>query len=358
MSANDSNRLSDVHRSGQLAPTSDGIHPISQSVAVPARAIHQQPLLDPHLKTRLRGANALSAAKPTLKKPTPAPRGTYHQNAISRSSIADVRPPWQSRAAIRSGALSIPVSGTPASDRDGDDVPRLTAGDRFGHEAKDAKNVIVLIDERTLVRDCLMHCLQAAYIDREIFAFRTLSDWINAEDDYPTPSVILLCIRSHRKQAVEGLDDPDRVARLAASVPLIIISEVEDAARIMDAIESGARGYIPTSMTLSIAVEAVRLVEAGGTFVPVNCVMPSSQNPSDDGGQLFTTRQIMVIEALCRGKANKQIAFELGMCESTVKVHIRHIMRKLKARNRTEVAMMVSNLFGSLDQRPRPETQG
>jgi DNA-binding NarL/FixJ family response regulator len=63
----------------------------------------------------------------------------------------------------------------------------------------------------------------------------------------------------------------------------------------------------------------------------------------------------MVVEALCRGKANKQIAFELGMCESTVKVHVRHIMRKLKARNRTEVAMMVSNLFDKFDQKFRPD---
>lgn len=357
MSANDSNRLSDVDRSGRLIPASDGIHPISQPEAVPARTIHLPSLLDPHSRTQLRGANALSVAKPAFAKQLPAPREKHQQNAISRPCMTDVRPSWQSRAAIRSGAFSsIPVSGAPASDHNGDDTPRLTADDAFGRAAKDAKNVIVLIDERTLVRDCLMHCLQAAYIDREIFAFRTLSDWTKAENDYPTPSVILLCIRSHRQQAAEGLDDPDRVARLAASVPLIIISEVEDSARIMDAIGNGARGYIPTSMTLNIAVEAVRLVEAGGTFVPVNCVMPSSQNPSEDGGQLFTTRQIMVIEALCRGKANKQIAFELGMCESTVKVHIRHIMRKLKARNRTEVAMIVSNLFSNLDQRPRPET--
>jgi DNA-binding NarL/FixJ family response regulator len=124
----------------------------------------------------------------------------------------------------------------------------------------------------------------------------------------------------------------------------------------MRAIENGARGYIPTSMTLGIAVEAVRLVEAGGTFVPISCVMPSSQNQGNGGNQLFTARQIMVVEALCRGKANKQIAFELGMCESTVKVHIRHIMRKLKARNRTEVAMMVSNLFDKFDQKSRPDT--
>ena len=60
------------------------------------------------------------------------------------------------------------------------------------------------------------------------------------------------------------------------------------------------------------------------------------------GEAVFTHRQAAVIDALCSGKANKIIAHELSMQESTVKVHVRNIMRKLKAKNRTEVAVMVN----------------
>jgi len=60
---------------------------------------------------------------------------------------------------------------------------------------------------------------------------------------------------------------------------------------------------------------------------------------------LFTARQAAVLRALRQGKANKQIAYELNMREGTVKVHIRNIMRKLKAKNRTEVAVLASGLF-------------
>ena len=60
-----------------------------------------------------------------------------------------------------------------------------------------------------------------------------------------------------------------------------------------------------------------------------------------------TGRQAAVLKALCRGKANKIIAFELNLCESTVKVHIRSIMKKLQARNRTEVALKLHNLVQS-----------
>jgi DNA-binding NarL/FixJ family response regulator len=55
----------------------------------------------------------------------------------------------------------------------------------------------------------------------------------------------------------------------------------------------------------------------------------------------LTSRQLAVLESVRRGKANKVIAYELNMCESTVKVHLRNIMKKLRARNRTEAAFMI-----------------
>jgi DNA-binding NarL/FixJ family response regulator len=60
---------------------------------------------------------------------------------------------------------------------------------------------------------------------------------------------------------------------------------------------------------------------------------------------LFTQRQAEVAQALRRGKANKIIAYELNLRESTVKVHIRNIMKKLKATNRTEVAFKINKLM-------------
>ena len=99
----------------------------------------------------------------------------------------------------------------------------------------------------------------------------------------------------------------------------------------------------------------MQLVSAGGLYVPPSILMalqhrpPQSENPAN--GQvrsLFTPRQAGVVEALRQGKPNKIIAYELTMCESTVKVHIRHIMRKLNARNRTQVAFMLTNMEKAL----------
>src|SRR5262249_7462502 len=129
-------------------------------------------------------------------------------------------------------------------------------------------------------------------------------------------------------------------------LPMIVLSDVEDPDQIIDAIGRGARGYVPTSVPLEVVVGVMRLVRAGGIFIPASSLMAAKRSNDCTGTSrqsrsgLFTARQAAVVEALRRGKANKIIAYELNMRESTVKVHIRNIMKKLKARNRTEVAFM------------------
>jgi DNA-binding NarL/FixJ family response regulator len=127
----------------------------------------------------------------------------------------------------------------------------------------------------------------------------------------------------------------------------VIVSDVDDFDHIVRALKSGARGYIPTSLPFNVAVEAVRLVKAGGTFVPAGSFVHDhhEKQPASKTSVLLTERQMKVVEEIRLGKANKQIAYELNMSEHTVKVHLRHIMRKLKARNRTEVAVLSGDFF-------------
>jgi DNA-binding NarL/FixJ family response regulator len=82
--------------------------------------------------------------------------------------------------------------------------------------------------------------------------------------------------------------------------------------------------------------------------------LKSKAPPTPDLGAkpLFTSRQAVVAEELRQGKANKIIAYDLSMCENTVKVHVRNIMKKLRAANRTEAAFKLSKMaLGSVDAR-------
>jgi DNA-binding NarL/FixJ family response regulator len=339
MSANESRCFESIYFSSHFAPKDQIVHKLSD----PARTAYPRPRFD--LRPQLNVGSASCGASP--------PMGQHRQVHLQNAITVNMDRPWQARPkAPAAGASPIPTVHAAARDHEGKN-PQVVNGTKesFDAKTKRARNAIIIIDDRALVRDCLLHCLQDKFVSHAVFSFATLSDWIKVEDDLPAPSVILLCNQSSQKKSLNDTDDVESLARVAMDAPLIIVSDVEDGSRIKRAIESGARGYIPTSMTLGIAVEAVRLVEAGGTFVPISAM---SSFQGQDESQLFTARQIMVIEALRRGRANKQIAYELGMCESTVKVHIRHIMRKLKARNRTEVAMMVSNLFDKLEH-DRPD---
>jgi DNA-binding NarL/FixJ family response regulator len=141
-----------------------------------------------------------------------------------------------------------------------------------------------------------------------------------------------------------------RLSQQDCPLPIILLSDEDDPDQIADAISRGVRGYIPTSVSLDVVVGVLRLVKAGGVFVPAGSLIAARRagdgiGVSQNSDGLFTARQAAVAEALRHGKANKVIASELNMRESTVKVHVRNIMRKLKARNRTEVAVMTNELM-------------
>ncbi len=145
-----------------------------------------------------------------------------------------------------------------------------------------------------------------------------------------------------------------KIEEWADQIPVVILSDSEDAQEILDYLQLGAKGCIPTSLPLDVAVEAINLVLAGGVFIPANSLLSAPETePAQEGrgsayNGVFTTRQSAVIDGLCRGKQNKTIAYELNVSESTIKVHVRNIMKKLKARNRTEVAFLINEHYTNI----------
>jgi len=176
-------------------------------------------------------------------------------------------------------------------------------------------------------------------------AFANIHAWrASPVESAINPSIIVFFVDGSDASSITDLQFLESTA---TDIPVVIVSDIDDVNYVVRALKGGARGYIPTSLSFNVAVEAVRLVEAGGTFVPVSSLALDHRQglPTAKTGDLLTERQMMVVEALCQGMANKQIAYELGMSEHTVKVHLRHIMRKLRARNRTEVAVLTKDFF-------------
>ncbi len=204
--------------------------------------------------------------------------------------------------------------------------------------------VVILIESRQLVRECIQRTLEQSS-EFKVVSFPSVEEWIEAADDVGG-SLIVWSSGGEDGREQSGLQ---LLAQRHNGIPTILLSDAEEPEQIISALKSGVRGYIPTNVSLEVAIEAMRLVNAGGIYVPASTLVaanrPSQELPGPKRLGMFTTRQAAVVEALRKGKANKIIAYELNMRESTVKVHVRSIMKKLKARNRTEVAYLTNGLF-------------
>lgn len=217
---------------------------------------------------------------------------------------------------------------------------------------------VALVDRRTLTRQCLARWLEVSGLGFEIVALSELDELERMLADEVRFDLVLLSVGSSM------VTDPDVELALDCldarqpEVPVIVLSDREDVDAILAAIRRGVRGYIPTTLNLPVAIEALRLVQVGGTFLPASSVLQAldgrhgmaavgdvATDARADCLPGMTPRQSEVLDLLRQGKTNKIIAYELDMQESTVKVHIRQIMRKLKATNRTQAAFLAQKLL-------------
>ncbi len=209
------------------------------------------------------------------------------------------------------------------------------------------RDVVVLVDRRSLIRECLAECLRSAGGELGVETFSSVQEWRNSDRYEPKRSVVILCVKGRKETDAEIDRGIAEIARVDAAAPVVLMSDVDELECVVRALDAGVRGYIPTDVNLEVVVGAMHLIRAGGVYVPAGALksMQKANGAPAPGNGMFTSRQAAVVEALRQGKANKIIAYELNMCESTVKVHVRNIMKKLNAKNRTQVAYLTSNLF-------------
>jgi DNA-binding NarL/FixJ family response regulator len=152
----------------------------------------------------------------------------------------------------------------------------------------------------------------------------------------------------------------DQIKQGLPNIPLALLSEQAEPDSVREALSLGIQGYIPTTLPPFMMMHALRLIRAGGTFIPADLLFRAVEGRAtseendwpDKSPQGFTPRQLEVLQRLRQGMSNKVIAYELQMQESTVKVHVRQILRKLKATNRTQAAFLLSRRSQTQGSRP------
>ena len=154
--------------------------------------------------------------------------------------------------------------------------------------------------------------------------------------------------------ALPGMDGMEGMAKLrdaAPATPIVVLSATETPAKIKQAIEAGAKGYIPKSAGREIILNALRLVLSGGVYLPTTIMHGDVATKPRDAveGDGLTPRQGEVLRLLAEGKSNKEIADALELAENTVRTHVAAILKRLGVKNRTEAGFAAVTL-GLLDE--------
>ena len=197
-----------------------------------------------------------------------------------------------------------------------------------------------VIDEKTFTRECIIRCLRTLDERFRIEAFPTCDECLQTAEGQ---DLVLYHLREDPSQWDKNSQKLISFRKLLSIIPVIILSDTENKNLLAEIFESGARGFIPTdNTTLEQIIEIIGLVFVGGVFVPLSSLSLSKNGGDVPTGELgssneFTQNELAVLDRLKVGKANKIIAYELGLSESTVKVHIGRIMKKLNVTNRTQI---------------------
>lgn len=172
--------------------------------------------------------------------------------------------------------------------------------------------------------------------------------------DGTPPSLVILDLNL---PDVNGLDGLIRLKRQAEKTPVIIVSSMTDNAIISAAIVAGAAGFVPKHSPRAIFKEAIDHIARGEVFKPAGFVESSGSTTGNETVSRLsslTNQQARILELICEGKLNKQIAFDLTIAETTVKAHVTAIMRKLGVQSRTQAVLVAQDArFSSV--LPTPE---
>jgi DNA-binding NarL/FixJ family response regulator len=141
------------------------------------------------------------------------------------------------------------------------------------------------------------------------------------------------------------LADIDLLTAAFPRAPILVAAECDDPERAHAILRAGAKGFLPMSHSLKLLVGALERVRAGGSYIPLALSEASAKAPEQTPvGPLgvLTRRQRDVLALISVGKSNKLIADALNMSESTVKAHVKQIIRRLNVANRTQAALLAT----------------
>jgi DNA-binding NarL/FixJ family response regulator len=202
---------------------------------------------------------------------------------------------------------------------------------------------LAIVDQSPLRRECLRLALAQQPRRWHVTDFSDAAELAQLVRRGAGFEVILLGAST---SAHIDLADLALLTAAAPETPILVAAECDDAEGAHAILRSGARGFLPTSLGLKVLMGALERVRTGGTYVPLALSEPTAtgriERERPTPWPELTRRQRDVLALISEGKSNKLIADALETTESTVKAHVKQIIKRLHVANRTQAALMAT----------------
>ncbi len=205
---------------------------------------------------------------------------------------------------------------------------------------------VLTIDDHAIFRAGLRHILRQLDENVEIVEANDLDQALNlAQRQERTQAQFDLVLTDLMFDRLSGPIDLKALCEAYHDSTVVVMSVKDRASDVRSAIQLGASSYIPKSASADVMISALRLILAGGVYLPPTLLeaAPDTAQPRRGGKlEVLTPRQKEVLALLAEGKSNKAIADRLGLSPGTVKVHMTRIFKSLGVSNRTEAVVASS----------------
>ncbi len=198
----------------------------------------------------------------------------------------------------------------------------------------------LIVDDHPLFCDALELTLKAVSTVQQITSVGSMGAAIEMLETRSPPALIVLDLNLPDVTGLDGLIKLRTAARLC---PIIVVSSLCDNAIIDGTLRAGANGFVPKHSRRTVFKEAIQAVGMNEIYKPPGYVQTTDCSKGPDVVERLsslTRQQACILELICAGRLNKQIAYELSIAETTVKAHVTAIMRKLGVQSRTQAVLV------------------
>ena len=209
---------------------------------------------------------------------------------------------------------------------------------------------LLIVDDHKLFREGMRYVLEAGLsedlIDNEVLSIYEATDGATALQCASLNPQLDLVLLDLSLPDASGLDILIKITESFPILPVVILSASQEGRDIRKCLDLGAMGFIPKDSSSSAVINAIRLVLTGNIYVPPALLLNQMDAPVNDraASRVLTGRQLDVMQLIASGHSNKDIARALNLAETTVKMHVTHIMRALEVSNRTQAVVKAEKL--------------